>query len=282
MPLHDSHNHLQRFPDPARIIREMQAAGIAGCVVNGTGEDDWEAVATLAESFPDFVTPAFGLHPWKAHLRSESWLANLEAYLDRFPTASIGECGLDGWVAEPSPAIQREVFLPQLALARERRLPLTIHALKAWEPLFDAFAAEPPPEKFLLHSFGGSPELVKRLSAIGACFSFSGHFLHPRKSKVLEAFKSVPEDRLLLETDAPDMLPPPEFLEFPLPDDQNHPANLPRIAAGLAAALGIDPQQLAEITAANHAKFFHRVRGASGPQSGPLDPASHRDPHRQD
>lgn len=263
MPLLDSHNHLQRFADPTRIIAEMQSAGIAGCVVNGTGEDDWEAVATLAESHPDFVTPAFGLHPWKTHLRSESWLATLEACLDRFPTASIGECGLDGWVAEPSLAIQREVFLPQLALARERGLAITIHALKAWDPLFDAFATEPPPEKFLLHSFGGSPELVKRLAAMGACFSFSGHFLHPRRAKVLDAFRAVPPDRLLLETDAPDMLPPPESIAHPLPDGQNHPANLPCIAAGLAAALEVSTRQLATITAANHAKLFHREREPS-------------------
>ena len=256
MPLHDSHNHLQRFADPARFIGEMQAAGIAGCVVNGTGEDDWDDVASLAESHPDFVTPAFGLHPWKAHLRSGSWLTSLEAYLDRFPTASIGECGLDGWVAKPSLDVQREVFLPQLALARERCLPITIHALKAWDPLFDAFATEPPPEKFLLHSFGGSPELMKRLAATGAFFSFSGHFLHPRKAKVLDAFKSVPRDRLLLETDAPDMLPPEEFIGHPLPDAQNHPANLPRIAAGLAVALEMSPGSLTEITAANHAGFF--------------------------
>ena len=281
MLLHDSHNHLQRFPDPARIIAEMQSAGIAACVVNGTGEDDWEAVATLAESFPDFITPAFGLHPWKAHLRSATWLATLESYLDRFATASIGECGLDGWVAAPSLDLQREVFLPQLALARERRLPLTIHALKAWEPLFDAFATEPPPEKFLLHSFGGSPELVKRLAAMGASFSFSGHFLHPQKAKVLDAFKTVPPDRLLLETDSPDMLPPEEFITHPLPDGQNHPANLPRIAAALATALQICPGHLETLTSTNHARFFHRGRGASGPQSGASSSAALRDPHRQ-
>ncbi len=268
MPLHDSHNHLQRFSDPDRVVAEMQAAGISGCIVNGTGEDDWESVATLAESHPDFVTPAFGLHPWKAHLRSGSWLATLEAYLDRFPTASIGECGLDGWVAGPSLDIQREVFLPQLALARERRLPVTIHALKAWDPLFDAFAAERPPEKFLLHSFGGSPELVKRLAAAGAFFSFSGHFLHPRKSKVLDAFRQVPADRLLLETDAPDMPPPEEFVAIPLPDGRNHPANLPGIAAGLAAALGMPLARLAETTAANHVRFFGlpAVKGPTPPR----------------
>ena len=263
MTFHDSHNHLQRFGAPARIVGDMRDAGVVGCVVNGTCEDDWEAVARLAEQFPDFVAPAFGLHPWQAHRRSDRWLATLEARLDRFPRASLGECGLDGSVAEPSLQIQREVFLPQLALARERRLPLTIHALKAWEPLFEAFASEPPPEKFLLHSFGGSPELVKRLADLGAWFSFSGHFLHPRKAKVLAAFKQVPLDRLLIETDAPDMLPPDEWVTHPLPDGQNHPANLPRIAAGLATALGIDPARLASITAANHANFF-RDRDRNG------------------
>jgi TatD DNase family protein len=260
MTFHDSHNHLQRFADPARIIGEMRAAGVSGCVVNGTGEDDWEAVAALAGQLPDFVTPAFGLHPWQAHRRSTAWLATLEDHLDRFPTASLGECGLDGWVADPPLDLQREVFLAQLALARERRLPVTIHALKAWEPLFEAFDREPPPEKFLLHSFGGSAELVKRLAGLGAWFSFSGHFLHPRKAKVLDAFKQVPLDRLLVETDAPDMLPPEEFITRPLPDGKNHPANLPRIAAGLAAALGVETAHLAAVTAANHARFFLEPR----------------------
>lgn len=255
MSLFDSHNHLQRFADPARIIAEMRDAGVAGCVVNGTGEDDWEAVARLAETFPDFVQPAFGLHPWKAHRRSAPWLGVLEGFLDRFPNASIGECGLDGWVTEPSLEVQREVFLPQLAIARERRLPVTIHALKAWEPLFDAFEEEKPPEKFLLHSFGGSPELVKRLAGLGAWFSFSGYFLQPRKAKVVEAFKVVPPDRLLVETDAPDMMPPEEFVTHRTAEG-NHPANLLRIANEFAKRLEIEADALAALTATNHRTIF--------------------------
>jgi TatD DNase family protein len=256
MTCFDSHNHLQHFADPARIIAEMRDAGVAGCVVNGTCEDDWMQVAVLADEFHDFVRPTFGLHPWKVHLASPAWTDLLETYLDRFAEASVGEIGLDGWVAEPSLEVQRPVFLRQLALARERRLPVTIHALKAWEPLFDSFKSQTPPEKFLLHSFGGSPELVERLADLGAWFSFSGHFLHPRKAKVIEAFQAVPADRLLLETDAPDMLPPTEFVSHLLPDGKNHPANLPRIAEGLAAALDIPVEQLAELTRANHARFF--------------------------
>ena len=255
MPLYDSHNHLQRFADPAQIIAEMRDAGVAGCVANGTGEDDWDAVARLAEAFPDFVQPAFGLHPWKAYLRTDKWLHVLEDYLNRFPNASIGECGLDGWVAEPSLEMQREVFLPQLALARERGLPVTIHALKAWEPLFAAFEQERPPEKFLLHSFGGSPELAKRLVDLGAWFSFSGYFLQPRKAKVVEAFKVVPQDRLLVETDAPDMMPPEEFITHRAAEG-NHPANVVRIAEGLAERLEIAIEDLTAATTVNHRRFF--------------------------
>ncbi|WP_367874239.1 TatD family hydrolase [Luteolibacter sp. Populi] len=252
----DSHNHLQRFPDPGGIIAAMRADGLSGCVANGTSEADWEEVAALAIEFPGFVRPAFGLHPWRAHERSPQWLETLTAYLDRFPHAALGECGLDGWVDEPSMETQHRVFLPQIALARERDLPLIVHALKAWEPLFAAFAEEAPPRRFLLHSFGGSPELVERLASMGAWFSFSGYFLHPKKARVLESFKAVPRDRLLLETDAPDMLPPPAFISHPLPEDQNHPANLPRIAAGLAAALGMEPDELAQLTAENHRWFY--------------------------
>ncbi|TAE76685.1 MAG: TatD family deoxyribonuclease [Verrucomicrobia bacterium] len=263
MQIFDSHNHLQRFAKPARIIAEMRAIGIAGCVVNGTAEDDWEAVAQLAEDFPDFVQPAFGLHPWRSHERSDHWRARLEAYLDRFPDASLGECGLDGWISHPPIDTQLDAFLPQLAIARERQIPITIHALKAWQPLFDAFKTETPPKKLLLHSFGGSPELVKRLADIGTRFSFSGHFLHPRKAKTLATFSLIPLDRLLLESDAPNMLPPPECITHPLPDGENHPANLPRIATALASAIGAPPAELAAQTRANHLAFFRPKNQAS-------------------
>jgi TatD DNase family protein len=73
---------------------------------------------------------------------------------------------------------------------------------------------------------------------------------------VLEVFRQLPPERILLETDAPDMLPPVEFLTHPLPENHNHPANLPAIGQALAAALGMSPETLAEITHRNAQRCF--------------------------
>lgn len=261
MTLFDAHNHLQQFDRPGEVIAAMKQAGIAGCVVNGTSEDDWHQVADLARAHPDFVFPAFGLHPWYAARRSRRWLDTLRDLLDQHPHASIGECGVDGWIDDVPMDEQMQVFLPQLALARERDLPITIHALKAWEELHHALKSEPPPTRgFLLHSFGGSAQQARQFAEAGAFFSFSGYFLQPKKSKTLGVYREVPADRLLLETDAPSMAPPPEFRLHPLPDDRNHPANLPEIARGLADALD-QPRDALATRCSGNARGFFQLKG---------------------
>lgn len=254
----DSHNHLQdpRLGDPGPVIAAMQQAGVARCVVNTTREADWQAVEKLADAEPVFVVPAFGIHPWQAHTAGTGWQDRLASLLKKHPQASIGECGLDSWITTPPLEIQRPVFIQQLQLARELDRPLTIHCLKAWGSLFDAFSEAPPPARFLMHSFGGSIETARRLIPLGACFSFSGHFLHPRKSAVLDVFRQLPPDRILLETDAPDMLPPAEIITHPLAENLNHPANLAAIGQALAAALGMAPETLAETTRLNARRCF--------------------------
>jgi TatD DNase family protein len=254
----DAHNHLQdvRLGDPEPVIAAMKSAGVTGCVVNATRESDWAAVAALATAHPDFVRPAFGIHPWQAHTAEEGWRDRLGKWLEKFPQASVGECGLDHWVKEPALELQRPIFADQVQLARELDRPLTIHCLKAWGALFEIFDVTLPPARFLLHSFGGSRETAERLVRLGGWFSFSGDFLQPRKSAGLGVFRQLPRDRILLETDAPDMVPPPEFIAHPLGRNANHPANLPTIGAGLARALGIPAEVLAEITEANARRWL--------------------------
>lgn len=178
--------------------------------------------------------------------------------LASYPTATLGECGLDRWITTPPIEIQMPVFLAQLRLANLLDIPITIHCLKAWEKLFEAFSEVAPPSRFLLHSFTGSIEIARRLIPLGAYFSFSGHFLHERKAQVREVFRQLPHDRILLESDGPSMLPPPQFVTHPLSGDLNHPGNLPAIGAGLATILGLSVQATAELTRINSNYFSNR------------------------
>ncbi|MBX3743486.1 MAG: TatD family hydrolase [Akkermansiaceae bacterium] len=254
----DSHNHLQdpRFADGSELIRAMRRAGVERCVVNATREADWAAVRQLAEDHRDFVLPAYGIHPWYAHTATTGWQDRLRSLLLADTRATVGEIGLDQWIAKPDLGTQMPVFLDQLEISRELDRTATIHCLKAWDALFTAFKEQPPPARFLMHSFGGSIEVARRLIPPGAFFSFSGYFLQPRKAKVLEVFRQLPEDRILLETDAPDMAPPPEAITHPLPEGHNHPANLASIASGLARGFGVSPEELSRRTGNNFRRCF--------------------------
>ncbi|MDP4897866.1 MAG: TatD family hydrolase [Akkermansiaceae bacterium] len=240
--LFDSHNHLQSGSfgkSPCELVREMRDAGVTGCVVNATCEEDWDAVEALAAEFGGFVIPAYGIHPWKADTAKVGWEERLKRRLKADPGATVGEIGVDGWVAAPEMDVQREVFVKQVRIAVEMGRIMTVHCLKAWEELFSVMDELPQwPEKFLMHSFGGSIEVAERLAKKGAWFSFSGYFLHERKRKVLEVFRKLPKDRILLETDAPEMMPPEEFVEFRLESGANHPANLRAIAEAFVNDMG--------------------------------------------
>ncbi|MBC7980723.1 MAG: TatD family hydrolase [Armatimonadetes bacterium] len=242
MRLFDSHNHLQsgRFGrSVGQIIGEMKDAGIEGCVVNATRERDWEKVADMARNFSGFIFPAYGVHPWFADTVEEGWETRLKEILEQDARATLGEIGLDAWVDTPRMDLQRELFLKQIGIAVATGRVATIHCLKAWKELFEVMDMMVEwPEKFLMHSFGGSIEVAERLAKKGAYFSFSGHFLHERKWKVLAMFRKLPQDRILLETDAPEMMPPAGYVTFRLEEGVNHPGNLGRIAEKFAEEMG--------------------------------------------
>lgn len=239
----DAHNHLQ---DPRflgrqeELIAVMKDKGISACVVNGTSEDDWEDVARLTDRFPDFIRPAFGLHPWRVSARSEHWLDQLTHCLEQYPHSSLGECGLDRWMKSPDLEAQHQVFREQLALAQRLDRPVTIHCLKAWGPLLSELKDHASLPRFLLHSFAGSLEIARECNKLGAYFSFSGYFLHARKENVRKVFSQLPPDQILVETDAPDMSPPET--QYPL-GELNHPANLGMISKALAQICDLAPTQ---------------------------------------
>lgn len=224
-------------------------------LVNGTSEQDWPQVARLCATHPDQLTPSFGLHPWNVPDRSENWLQTLREFLLQNRHAAIGECGLDRWKKPFDLSDQIDCLRAQIHLARELKRPLTIHCLKAWGPLLELLEDEPDLPPILLHAYSGSTEMVPTFTKLGAYFSFNGYFLHDRKGSVRETFRIIPTDRLLLETDAPSMLPPQEFISIPLPNKQNHPANQPLFLPPLARLLETPENELKEKLAANYQRF---------------------------
>ena len=107
----------------------------------------------------------------------------------------------------------------------------------------------------MIHSYGGSAEMVQKFSKLGAYFSISGYFAHERKAAQREVFKKVPVDRLLIETDAPDMLPPRELIAHDL-GDLNDPRNLPGVYEFAAGLIEIPLENFASRVEANFKSLF--------------------------
>lgn len=265
---YDAHLHLQdeRLNGVIGDLTEVyKRENVARVVVNGTRPEDWPEVLQLARDYP-FVIPSFGLHPWHVNEAPENWRDALHNHLTEpaklgKPTG-IGECGLDKWVRGYDLEKQKEVFQFHLELAAEKNLPLSIHCLKAWGSLLSILRETPKPERgFLLHSYGGPADMVDAFVELGAYFSFSGYFAREDKRAKLEAFRKVPLERLLIETDAPDMSPPLDSVDYALSsnvreDPINHPGNIRSVYRLASKSLGLDEAELTCQMALNFQRFF--------------------------
>lgn len=261
-PWFDAHLHLQnpRFgQEPLKLLDRIP--GLEGCVVNAICPADWDAVLDLA-SRDSRVRPALGVHPWYVDAVEEGWEQRLDSLLAVHPQASVGEAGLDRWIEPHDLPAQREILDIQLSLARRHRRPVSLHCLKAWGAMVETLRAAGGLEHgFLMHSFGGSREVLHDLLDLNGRVSFSGYFAQPRKSNCWEMIRSVPGDRLLVETDAPDMLPPenrnrfPDF-KGPSHESLNHPGNLISVYQWLAELRGEKLPAFVDQVAINYEGLF--------------------------
>lgn len=257
----DTHAHLDRADfdaDRAELLARARAAGVAAIVLPAIAPDGWDALLALAAAEPGIV-PGLGLHPQAVPsldpAQDEACLARLEALLRAHPKAVVGECGLDGPAAKLHPwgALERQARLleAQLSLARRLHRPALLHVFRAHgEALRLLEASGPLPAGGVLHSFSGSAELVPRYARLGLHFSFTGPVTFPASTRVHAAACAVPEELLLLESDAPDQ-PPLERRGL-----RNEPANLTFVLHALARLRAVDPDALAAATTRNAVRLF--------------------------
>jgi len=235
----DSHCHLQdeRFEGRLdEVLTRARAVGLTAFACCGCQENDWEAVLELSSRHRDIV-PLLGLHPWYVRGASVRWLARLEEGLGAH-RAGLGECGLDFALEDADRELQERVFRSQLELARGLERPVSIHCRKAWESLLRiSREIGLPGAGAMVHSFSGSAEVALQLQELGYHLSFSCSLANPRNRRAAKALRAVWPERLLFETDAPDIAPPGIEL--------NEPANIRQVSAAAAEILGVDECELA-------------------------------------
>jgi len=282
----DAHNHLQfeEFtPHLDQIVADLTAINLGGAVVNGTHPlNDWNAVTTLAQRHP-WIVPSYGIHPWDVRIRPVNWQSIFHQTLCAQPHAAVGEIGLDTFILKPARQApppfdtlraapieeQIEVCAWQLRWAADHDRPASIHCVQAWPHLDEILRNTPIPRPgFLLHAYSGSTEQIPGLVEKGAYFSFNTSHIDPRRTRLRRAFRAVPLDRLLVETDAPAMPPPRPHFTLPIPPGEevlNHPANIGAAYENLALLRGISLTELEAQIALNFRHLFGQISRRNPP-----------------
>jgi len=228
--LFDAHVHLQSYPEtllPAVMVRAREA-GVTRFGCCGTNPLDWERVLAISKNEPG-VEASCGLHPWHVgEPGRDDWLGHLETLLSANPEMGVGEIGLDN--LRPLREAQMKVFSAQLDLALKYNRRVSIHCVKAQSEMAEilrTYSGKLP--QILIHAASCSPEIWRECEKLGVCITIGPAVLNARATRVRELARTVPEARLLFETDAPDMAV--NGCAVAELGGLNSPENLPRIIA---------------------------------------------------
>lgn len=255
MRLYDTHVHLDHAGEPVEaLLEEARRAGAGAWLLPAVSPDSWERSIAAAAADPD-VRLAIGIHPQAVRdLTDEAIdeaLAALPGLLRRHGAVAVGEIGVDH-LHDRDPLQrerQRRVLDAQLDVARALGLPVLLHCVRAHGALLDTLRARGR-VRGVMHAYSGSAELVRDWVALGLHVSFAGALTLPGARRAPEACRVVPDDRLLVETDAPYQTP------WPHEGEANRPARLVDVARAVARLRGTPPEAVAERTWENAVALF--------------------------
>jgi TatD DNase family protein len=253
----DTHCHLD-FPDFAAerddIVARAHAAGVKQMITISTRVRKFPEILAIAEKYPT-VFCSVGTHPHNADEELDIPVSEL-IELARHPrVVAIGEAGLDYFYDNAPREAQAIGLRNHIAAARETGLPLVIHSRSADEDMAAILTEETGKGAFpfLLHCFSSGPELARVGVELGGYVSFSGILTFPKSEELREIAKTVPLERMLVETDAPYLAPKP------FRGKRNEPAYVAHTAAVLAETLGISAEEIARITTENAFRIFSKM-----------------------
>lgn len=257
----DSHCHLD-FPDFADdldgVVARAVAAGVTRMVSINTRVRRFEALLALAQRFePVYCT--VGTHPHNAHEELDVTVDDLVRLSEHPKVVGIGEAGLDYFYDKSPREAQMQGLLTHIAAARETGLPLVIHSRDADDDMIRVLEDETDKGSFpaVLHCFSSGRALAEAGVALGLYVSFSGIAAFKNSVELRDIAADLPRERLLVETDAPYLAPPPHR------GKRNEPSYVVNTAQILAEHLGMDPAEFARQTTHNFHRLFSKVPKAA-------------------
>jgi TatD DNase family protein len=245
----DSHTHLDSCAVPnADLVAAADEAGVRRILTVGMDGESCRAALAAAEDFPQ-VYAAIGRHPNEASNFDDADLAELEALAAHPRCAAIGETGFDYYRDRAPRADQERAFHAQIDLARATGKPLVIHTREAEEDTVATLRTRADGVEVIMHCFS-MPDRLDECLAEGWWISFAGNVTYPRSEALAAAAERVPDDRLLVETDAPYLTPQVVRKE------RNQPAYVVHTARFVAERRGVPYEQLEAVVDANASRLF--------------------------
>jgi TatD DNase family protein len=245
----DSHTHLDLCEPPAtELVAAAERAGVVRILTVGTDGVSCRAALAAAEAFPQ-VYAAIGRHPNYASGFDGADLAELRALAAHPRCLAIGETGLDYYRDYAPRADQERAFSAQIELARELDKPLVIHTRAAEQDTLDQLAAQAEGVSVVMHCFSMPTHLEECLER-GYAISFAGNVTYKSAADLAQAAQRVPDERLLVETDAPYLTPQP------VRKHPNQPAYVAHTAAFLAQLRGVSMGELGAVVQGTAARVF--------------------------
>ena len=250
----DTHCHLDLEPlasSVAAVLERARLAGVQRCLTIGTTLEASRANVRLAHRYPQLAA-AVGAHPHEAEGVDEAMLAAIDLLAADPVVVAIGEVGLDYYRQHASSVNQVRAFRDFLTLAQRRSLPLLIHCRNAYDPLLEVLKQDAQqPVHGVIHCASGPPEFIEDALQLGLHISFAGNVTFPNAQALRALVELVPDERLLLETDAPFLSPQP------VRGRPNEPAYVTHTAACLAQVRGITLEALGQLTSRNAHRLFN-------------------------
>ena len=248
------HNSFRK--DRVEIIENAKKVGVSQFIITGTTVNSSQKAADYASKYPNTLFSTSGVHPHDAKTCNGHTIFELEKISKNDCVVAIGECGLDyNRNFSPQP-LQRKWFEAQVELAQRLDMPLFLHEREAHQDLVDILRKhEDVLEKSVVHCFTGTKTEAENYIDLGCFIGVTGWICDMRRGRNLqEAVSAIPPEKLMIETDAPFLIPK-NFDEKPK-KNRNEPKYLPHILETIAICMGLDSEELARQVNKNTKEFF--------------------------